>query len=107
VRLRHGKSVDPREVELKFHLPPGSRAVLEASGVFAAAEARQLHQVTTYFDTPNRVLYKAGLTLRVRRSGATRIQTVKSRANSRGVATSRSKREWRIGHDKPGGKTVR
>jgi triphosphatase len=95
------KSRDPREVELKLQLSPGSRAVLEASRVFATAEARQLHLVTTYFDTPNGLLEKAGLTLRVRRSGHTRIQTVKSRANGRGVAINRSEREWQIGQDEP------
>jgi len=101
VRPQHSKSVDPREVELKFHLPPGSPAVLEASGVFATAEAKQLHLVTTYFDTPNGLLEKAGLTLRVRRSGHTRIQTVKSRANGRGIAMNRGEREWRIGQEEP------
>jgi triphosphatase len=101
VRPQHGKSVDPREVELKFHLPPGSRAVLEASGVFATAEAKQLHLVTTYFDTPNGLVEKAGLTLRVRRSGHTRTQTVKSHANGRGIAVNRGEREWRIGQEEP------
>jgi triphosphatase len=95
------KSPDPREVELKLQLSPGSRAVLEASRVFATAEAKQLHLVTTYFDTPNGLLENAGLTLRVRRSGHTRIQTVKSRANGRGVAVNRSEREWQIGQDEP------
>src|ERR1700692_280231 len=94
-------SPDPREVELKLQLSPGGRAVLEASRVFATAEAKQLHLVTTYFDTPNGLLEKAGLTLRVRRSGDTRIQTVKSRANGRGVAINRSEREWQIGQDEP------
>ena len=99
-RLR--KSVDPREVELKFCLPPGSRTALEASTVLAAAKPRQHHQVTTYFDTPDNLLDRTGLTLRVRRSGNTHIQTVKSRARSgRGVATSRSEWEWRIGQDEP------
>jgi triphosphatase len=95
------RSLDPREIELKFQLSPGSRAVLEASSVFAAAEARQLHQLTTYFDTPDGVLEKAGLTLRVRQSGNTRIQTVKSRSNGRGAALNRSEWEWQIGQDRP------
>jgi triphosphatase len=95
----NSKSLDPREIELKFQLAPGSRAVLEASSVFAAAESRKLHQVTTYFDTPNGVLEKAGLTLRVRRSGDSRLQTVKSRAIGRGVAMNRSEWEWEIGQD--------
>jgi len=96
-----GKCVDPREIELKFQLPPGSRAALEASPALAAAEPRHHHLVTTYFDTPDNWLDRTGLTLRVRRSGNTHTQTVKSRANGRGVATSRSEWEWRIGQDEP------
>jgi triphosphatase len=95
------ESALPREVELKLRLPPGSRAILEASSLFAAAPAKEVHQVTTYFDTRDRALDRAGLTLRVRRVGATRIQTVKSRADGRGVATSRNEWEWRIGQDTP------
>jgi triphosphatase len=101
MRPRLGKSVDPREVELKFYLPPGSRAALEASPALAAAEPKQQHHVTTYFDTPDNLLDRTGLTLRVRRSGDTHTQTVKSRANGRGVATSRREWEWRIGQDEP------
>ena len=93
--------VGPREVELKLRLPPGSRAALEASSVFAAVKAKKLYQVTTYFDTPDSLLDRAGLTLRVRRSGNTRIQTVKARAKCLGVATSRGEWEWRIDQDLP------
>ena len=93
--------VDPREVELKFRIPPGSRAALEASPALAAAAPRRHHQVTTYFDTPDHLLDRTGLTLRVRRSGGTYTQTVKSRANCGGVATRRSEWEWRIGQDEP------
>src|SRR6202044_2043927 len=82
-------------------LPPDSRAVLEASSLFAAAPAKEFHQVTAYFDTRDGALDRAGLTLRVRRIGATRIQTVKSRADGRGVATSRNEWEWRIDQDTP------
>ena len=101
MKPRLGKSVDPREIELKFQLPPGSRAALEASRGLAAAEPRQHHQVTTYFDTPDHLLDRSGLTLRVRRSGDTHIQTVKSRANARGIATDRGEWEWRISQDRP------
>jgi triphosphatase len=57
--------------------------------------------VTTYFDTPDAVLDTTGLTLRVRRSGNRRVQTVKSRSNGRGVATSRGEWEWRVSQDEP------
>jgi inorganic triphosphatase YgiF len=101
MRPRLGKSVDPREVELKFYLPPGSRSALEASPVLAAAKPQQHHLVTTYFDTPDNLLDRTGLTLRVRRSGDTRTQTVKFRANGRSVATNRGEWEWRINQDEP------
>jgi inorganic triphosphatase YgiF len=92
----------PREIELKLQLPAGSRAVLEASSVFAAAKVKQLHQVTTYFDTPNGILEEAGLTLRIRRTGAgTHIQTVKSRGQSRAVARTRNEWQWPIGRNTP------
>jgi inorganic triphosphatase YgiF len=101
MRPRLGKSGDPREIELKFQLPPGSRVVLEASPVLAAAEAKQHHLVTTYFDTPDHLLDRTGLTLRVRHSGETRIQTVKSQPNERGVAANRKEWEWPISQDQP------
>ena len=101
MKTRQGKSLDPREVELKFQLPPGSRAALESSHAFDAAHPKQHRQVSTYFDTPDSLLDEAGLTLRVRRTGNSRIQTVKSRSSGRGVATSRSEWEWPIDQDVP------
>ena len=98
---RLGKPLDPREVELKFHLGLGNRAALEASRPLATVKPRQHHLVTTYFDTPDKLLDRAGLTLRVRRSGTIRTQTVKSRASGHGVANNRREWEWRIGQDKP------
>jgi len=101
VTLRPNRTVDPREVELKFHLPPGSRAALEVSPVFAASKPEQHHLESTYFDTPDSVLDRIGLTLRVRRCGGTRTQTVKSQANGRGVASNRGEWEWPIDQDAP------
>lgn len=101
MRPRLDESVGPREIELKFQLPPGSRAALEASPALAAAEPKQHHLVTTYFDTPDQLLDRTGLTLRVRRSGKTRTQTVKSRANDSGVASNRGEWEWPISQGVP------
>jgi triphosphatase len=98
---RVSKRVGPREIELKLQFSPQSRAALEASPAFAAAEPREHHLVTTYFDTPDHLLDRTGLTLRVRRSGDTFTQTVKSQANGRGVAANRSEWEWRTGQDEP------
>ncbi len=101
MRSSFAKSVEPHEIELKLRIPPGNRAALEAGPQLAAAESREHHLVTTYFDTPDSLLDRNGLTLRVRRSGDSYIQTVKSRASGRGVAISRSEWQWRIGQDKP------
>jgi triphosphatase len=92
---------DPREVELKLQLQPGSRAFLEGSKAFANATAKHHHEVTTYFDTPDSALSRAGFVLRVRRSGGLHIQTVKSRANRQGAATSRREWEWPVSGDCP------
>jgi triphosphatase len=95
------KSSDPREVKLTFQLRPGSPAILEASTAFADARAEHHHEVTTYFDTPDSMLSRAGFVLGVRQSGSSHIQTVKSRGNCRGVAMIRSEWEWPIDGDCP------
>ena len=51
-----------------------------------AARPKKVRQRSIYFDTPDHTLAKAGLSLRIRRSGLTRIQTVKAYgANSVGL----------------------
>jgi inorganic triphosphatase YgiF len=92
---------DPKEIEIKFQLRPGSREIVEASAIFTDALAVKRQQVTTYFDTRDSVLNRAGFTLRVRQSGGSYIQTVKSRAARRSFATSRTEWEWPIGRDCP------
>jgi len=98
---RLSKSAGPLEIELKLQFPPGSRTAIEASPALAAVEPRQHHLVTTYFDTPENLLDRTGLTLRVRQSGDRRTQTVKSQASERGVAANRREWEWRISQDEP------
>jgi len=101
MRPRLGKFENSREIELKFHLPPGSRVALEASPALAAVESKRHHLVTTYFDTAEYLLDRTGLTLRVRRNGNVHTQTVKSRPTGRGISTDRNEWEWRIGQNKP------
>jgi len=96
-----GSLAGPREIELKFLLPPGSRTGLEAHPVLAAAAAVQSRLVTTYFDTPDGRLKRAGLTLRVRRCDEGRIQTVKSEPNGESLAVDRVEWEWPIDQDTP------
>ena len=95
------KSPNPREVELKLQLLAGSRDILEACAIFADAMATHHHQVTTYFDTPDGVLGRAGFALRVRQADGSHTQAVKSGANRRGIAMDRREWEWPVGRNTP------
>jgi len=94
----------PTEIELKLLLPGHARAVLERHPALqapraTAPEVREEH--TTYFDTPGLSLAREGLSLRVRRRGDHRIQTLKTARNGSGVAASRGEWEWSTGQDAP------
>jgi inorganic triphosphatase YgiF len=69
------------ELELKLRLDEPSAARLGRSALVRnhrLAPGRTALQVSTYFDTPDRQLEGAGLSLRVRQIGARRVQTLKS-----------------------------
>ena len=89
------------EIELKLQLRRGSRKLIEAAQPFAAVAPAHLDQRTTYFDTPDGSLFRAGLSLRVRRSGIGRIQTVKALACRPGVSSNRLEWEWPVHEDGP------
>ncbi len=68
------------EVELKLLAPGGTLAPLRHAPIIAryarnAGTARRLEAI--YYDTPDRALLNHGLSLRIRRSGARYIQTLK------------------------------
>ena len=91
------------EVELKFALPPDAERRLAELREFRppVAEAPVATRlVSTYFDTADCDLAKSGFTLRVRRDGEKRIQTVKSRGAA-GAASSRGEWEERLESDEP------
>ncbi|TCU58708.1 inorganic triphosphatase YgiF [Novosphingobium sp. PhB57] len=77
-------AVANEEAELKLELAPDSADQLEASGLFAG-EPALIPQHAIYFDTPDHDLSKAGLSLRVRRDGSKRVQTVKADGPSAGM----------------------
>jgi len=79
------------EIELKLVLTSRDADVLEASGLMAGAP-KTAKQRSIYFDTQDRALQKAGLSLRIRRSGRKRIQTVK--AAGAGSAGLFARPEW-------------
>ncbi len=69
------------ETELKLKVPADALDSLRSHPMLrerALGEPVEHHLVDTYYDTPERALWKAGLTLRVRADGGRWIQTVKT-----------------------------
>ena len=90
----------PNEIELKLVLKQEDADVLE-SWASRGAMPSKARQRSIYFDTPDHCLVKAGLSLRIRRSGRQRIQTVKfSGANAAGLF-DRSEWEREVIDDTP------
>lgn len=90
------------ETEIKFEVSPGDLQKLAASRSLRPSDGQFVehrHLVSTYFDTPNHLLKRNGISLRVRQAGKKRIQTIKTSAN--GVAVERGEWEKRIGGDEP------
>lgn len=79
------------EIELKLELTGDAAARIEASGLLPG-DPRKVRQRSIYFDTPDRDLARAGFSLRIRRSGRKRIQTVK--ASGAGAAGLFVRSEW-------------
>jgi triphosphatase len=80
------------EVELKFDVDPACAALLRAAPALAGAAARAETSESVYFDTPDQALRRAGVSLRVRRSGGRIVQTVKrKKGNAAGLFV---REEW-------------
>lgn len=69
---------DPVEVELKLEYEPADRDRLIASSLLGTDAKPPKQLLATYFDTPDLRLNKAGYTLRIRKDGRRRVQTVKA-----------------------------
>ncbi|MGL4284890.1 MAG: CHAD domain-containing protein [Phreatobacter sp.] len=83
-----------QEVELKLLAPPGTLDRLRTAPVIVEhignqGTVRRLEAV--YYDTPDRLLDRHGLSLRVRRNGKRYLQTLKQRVSGNGTL---SRREW-------------
>jgi inorganic triphosphatase YgiF len=79
-----------QEVELKLTLPPAAAAAFAARPMLAGARPRRVPLDAAYFDTADRLLARHGMALRVRRSGTTWVQTLKTAATrSHGGLTAR------------------
>jgi inorganic triphosphatase YgiF len=67
------------ELELKFQVPAGSRVAVRADLAEAAgATPRPLRLQATYFDTPDALLGRHRIALRLRREGPRWVQTLKA-----------------------------
>ena len=89
----------PKEVELKFELAPKGVRRLKHLPLLHGLPPRDETEVSVYFDTPKHKLRKNGLTLRVRRIGKRRVQTIKASGNAR--AFERDEWESEIDGDNP------
>lgn len=65
------------EVELKLELMAETADTLEAAGLFSG-KPEVIVQHAVYFDTPDHDLAEAGFSLRIRRNGEKRVQTIKA-----------------------------
>ncbi len=69
------------EFELKFQIPPARREAVRAFVAGSKRPAlRPVHLQAIYFDTPQRLLARSGIALRVRREGEVWVQTLKGAA---------------------------
>ena len=85
-----------REIELKFLASPaGLEAALQIPLLAPLRDAQAIEQISTYFDTPDGALQKAGFVLRLRGVSGGVIQTVKQE----GASLERG--EWEEALDTP------
>ena len=87
------RSVEDRssatEIEIKLRIPKSAIAQLLRHPALAqhkSGRARRHKLVSTYFDTPNLALARAGVGVRMRRDGRRWIQTVKGPADDESAA---------------------
>lgn len=87
------------EIEIKLELSTEALESLLGSDLLGEPE-KILEQSSTYFDTAERRLFQEGFSLRIRRSGAARMQTVKATGPSKSLF-ARSEWETPIDGEEP------
>jgi len=85
------------EVELKFAVAERDRQRVSRSSALAGARPLRRRLLTLYLDTPEGLLWKRGMALRLRKAGAHWIQSVKGGRSGRGGLHTRD--EWEF--DRP------
>ncbi|MCL4800648.1 MAG: CHAD domain-containing protein [Burkholderiales bacterium] len=92
------------EIELKLLVPPENLARVAAHPAVAALHAGDAHEqslLSVYYDTPGRDLARAGVALRVRRTAAGWVQTVKGKGGSAAGLHQRAEHEWPLPDERP------
>lgn len=87
------------EVELKLEIKPEDVDLLIQSGLFGDADD-DIQQHSVYFDTDDGMLFSSGFTLRIRRVGDVKTQTVKATGPSASIF-ARSEWETSVSGDLP------
>jgi triphosphatase len=85
VALPGGSATSGAEIELKLLVDANRLAELENAPIIVANarnKGTRRHLKSVYYDTPERMLWRNGLTLRVRQSGLRFTQTVKAEAGN-------------------------
>lgn len=87
------------EIELKLELFAADAERVIASNLFA--DGKVVQQVSTYFDTGDHALAKAGFSLRIRQTGDIRVQTIKANGTSTAGLFMRTEWERLVEEDAP------
>ena len=88
------------EIELKLQLTEAGADAILAAGVLPG-RPEPVSQQAIYFDTPDRALVGAGLSLRIREAGGRRIQTVKQADGGTAGIFARPEWEMPVTDDRP------
>ncbi|GBQ56902.1 CYTH and CHAD domain-containing protein [Komagataeibacter swingsii] len=95
-------TIPPREIELKLLFAHQARALLDRHLAATSGDGgHRTHLVTTYYDSPDLSLWHSGLSLRIRRAGRQRIQTLKAVDEGNQLALDRREWEWVVKSDQP------
>lgn len=89
------------EVELKLQATPGDLDALTAALESIGVRFKRKVMRARYYDTPELSLRKAGLSLRIRRSGKDRVQTLKAEGADMGALFARPEWETAVDSDQP------
>lgn len=88
------------ETELKLEIEPEAAAFLEASDLLSGP-AHVVKQRAIYFDTPGKTLLSEGISIRIRREGRKRVQTIKIASGPAAGLFARSEWEMVVKTDEP------